>query len=77
MIKLLEHYNKTCLYQKVGYLFEKYYADKIPNDFYKICLSKIGNKVIYLDHNSSRAKLNSKWKLMVKENMGVLPDEIY
>ena len=77
VIKLLEHYNKTCLYQKVGYLFEKYYADKIPNDFYKICLSKIGNKVIYLDQNSSRAKLNSKWKLMVKENMGVLPDEIY
>lgn len=77
VIKLLEYYDKAYLYQKVGYLFEKYYGDKISDDFYKLCLSKIGNKVNYLDSHSVGARLNSKWKLMVKENMGGLPDELY
>ena len=77
VIKLLKHYDKAYLYQKVGYLFEKHYGDKIPNGFYKLCLSKIGNKVFYLEPNSTKAKLNSKWKLMVKENMGGLPDELF
>ena len=77
VIKLLKHYDKAYLYQKVGYLFEKHYGDKIPNDFYKLCLSKIGNKVFYLEPNSTKAKLNSKWKLIVKENMGGLPDELF
>ena len=77
VIKLLEHYDKTYLYQKVGYLFEKHYGNKIPDDFYKLCLSKIGNKIFYLEPNSTRTKLNSKWKLMVKENIGGLPDELF
>ena len=77
VIKLLKHYEKTYLYQKVGYLLEKHYGDKISDDFYKLCLSKIGKKVFYLEPNSTRAKLNSKWKLMVKENMGGLPDELF
>lgn len=74
---LLKHYDKAYLYQKVGYLFEKYYGDMIPDSFYKLCLSKIGNKVFYLEPNSKRAKLNTKWKLMVKEKMGGLPDELF
>ena len=77
VIQLLNHYDKAYLYQKVGYLFEKYYGDKIPDTFYKLCLSKIGTKVYYLEPKTTRAKLNSKWKLMVKENMGGLPSELY
>lgn len=77
VIKLLKHYDKTFLYQKVGYLFEKYYGDKIPADFYELCLSKKGKKIFYLEPNSPRTKLNSKWKLMVKDNMGGLPDELF
>lgn len=77
VIKLLNHYDKTYLYQKVGYLFEKHYGNKIPKEFYKLCLSKIGHKVFYLEPNSSRAKFNAKWKLMIKENMGRLPDGLF
>ena len=77
VIKLLEYHNKSFLYQKVGYLFEKYYGDSVPNDFYNLCLSKIGNKVFYLEKNSVKAKLNSKWKLMIKDNKGGLPDELF
>lgn len=77
VINLLKHYDKTYLYQKAGYLFEKHYGDKMPDEFYQLCLSKIGNKVFYLEPNSSRAKLNSKWKLMVREKMGGLPDELF
>ena len=77
VIKLLKNYDKTYLYQKVGYLFEKHYGDKIPNGFYKLCLSKIGKKVFYLESNSTKAKLNSKWKLMIKENSRKPLDELF
>ena len=77
VVKLLKNYDKTYLYQKVGYLFEKHYGDKIPNGFYKLCLSKIGKKVFYLESNSTKAKLNSKWKLMIKENSRKPLDELF
>ena len=65
---LLKHYDKMSLYQKVGYLFEKHFGDKIPQSFYELCSSKIGSKKIYLDCVPGRAKLISKWNLMVQNN---------
>ena len=35
---LLKHYDKSFLYQKVGYLFEKHFGEEIPESFYKLCL---------------------------------------
>ncbi len=76
IIILLEFYNKAFLYQKVGYLFEKYYGEKIPKSFYELCLSKIGTKKMYLDCTPGRTKLISKWNLIVK-NDGGLPNELF
>lgn len=76
IIMLLEFYNKAFLYQKVGYLFEKYYGEKIPKSFYELCLSKIGTKRMYLDCTPGRTKLISKWNLIVK-NDGGLPNELF
>lgn len=76
VIMLLEFYNKAFLYQKVGYLFEKYYGEKIPKSFYELCLSKIGTKRMYLDCTPGRTKLISKWNLIVK-NDGGLPNELF
>lgn len=76
IIMLLEFYNKAFLYQKVGYLFEKYYGEKIPKSFYELCLSKIGTKRMYLDCTPGRTKLISKWNLIVK-NDGDLPNELF
>ena len=74
--KLLKYYDKAFLYQKVGYLFEKHFGSEIPALFYKMCLSKIGNKKMYLDCVPGRTKLISKWKLFIKDDGGT-PDELF
>lgn len=62
---LLKYYDKSFLYQKVGYLFEKYFGKEVPESFYELCMSKIGKKINYLDASVDYSKLVSKWKLMV------------
>ena len=73
--KLLEYYDKAYLYQKVGYLFEKHFGDRIPDSFYQMCLSKSGNKIFYFEAKVGFAKLVLKWKLMVPLERS-FPDEI-
>ena len=73
---LLKAYDKNLLYQKVGYLFEKHFGNDIPEEFYKECLKHSGNTVIYLECNTGEGKLNTKWKLMIKEE-GDLPNELF
>lgn len=76
IITLLKFYDKAVLYQKVGYLFEKHFGDKIPSSFYQLCLEKKGNTKIYLNCTPGRAKLISQWNLLVRDE-GDLPDELY
>ena len=76
VIKMLEYYDKAYLYQKVGYLFEKYFGDRVPESFYQLCLSRSGNKVQYFEAKVGFAKLVLKWKLMVPTERS-MPDEIY
>ena len=73
---LLKHYGKTFLYQKVGYLFEKHFGDEVPESFYKLCLSKIGNKINYFEAKVGYSKLVLKWKLMVPLERSE-PDELF
>lgn len=74
--KMLEYYDKTYLYQKVGYLFEKHFGNRIPESFYQLCLSKSGNKIQYFETEVGFAKLVLKWKLMVPKERS-MPDEIF
>ncbi len=76
VIKMLEYYDKAFLYQKVGYLFEKYFGDKIPGPFYKLCLSKAGNKIRYFEAKVGYAKFVLKWRLMVPTERSI-PDDIF
>ena len=76
IIKMLEYYDKAFLYQKVGYLFEKYFGNRVPDSFYQLCLSKSGNKIQYFEAKVGFAKLVLKWKLMVPTERS-FPDEIY
>ena len=76
VINMLNYYNKAFLYQKVGYLFEKYFGNKMPEYFYQLCLSKSGNKIRYFEAEVGFARLVLKWKLMVPKERN-LPDEIY
>ena len=76
VIKMLEYYDKAYLYQKVGYLFEKHFGNRVPDSFYQLCLSKSGNKIQYFESKVGHAKLVHKWKLMVP-NERSMPNEIY
>lgn len=76
VIKMLNHYDKAFLYQKVGYLFEKYFGDRVPQSFYELCLSKSGNKIQYFEAKVGYAKLVLKWKLMVPKERD-FPYEIF
>ena len=73
---LLKHYDKAFLYQKVGYLFEKHFGNDVPESFYKLCLSKIGNKINYFESKTGYSKLVLKWKLMVPIERSE-PDELF
>lgn len=73
---MLEYYDKAFLYQKVGYLFEKYFGDRVPESFYQLCLSRIGNRIQYFEAKVGFAKLVLKWKLMVPTERD-FPNEIY
>lgn len=73
---ILKTYNKKYLYQKVGYLLEKHFGDQIPQTFYEECLQHIGNTIIYFESKIGKAKLNAKWKLMIKEE-GNIPDVLF
>ena len=76
VITMLTYYDKAYLYQKVGYLFDKHFGNRVPESFYQLCLSKSGNKIQYFESNVGFAKLVLKWKLMVPKERS-MPDEIY
>ena len=76
VIKMLEHYNKSFLYQKVGYLFEKYFGNQFPDSFYQLCLSKSGNKIRYFEAKVGYSKLVFKWRLMVPKERN-FPNEVH
>ena len=73
---LLKRFDKASLYQKVGYLFEKHFGEDIQRSFYELCLSKVGNKVVYFEAKVGYSKRVSKWKLMVPLER-VVPDELF
>ena len=75
VVKMLEYYDKAYLYQKVGYLFEKHFGDRVPKSFYQLCLSRSGNKVQYFEAKVGFAKLVLKWKLMVPKERN-MPNDI-
>lgn len=76
VVKLLNYHNKAFLYQKVGYLFEKYFGNEVPDSFYELCLSKSGNTIRYFYVRTGSAKYIRKWKLMVPKERD-LPTELY
>lgn len=76
VIKMLEFYDKGILYQKVGYLFEKYFEDRVPKSFYTLCLSKSSKKTYYFETKVGFSKFIPKWKLMVQFDRD-FPNDIF
>lgn len=48
---------KRSYIRKLATYLKKHYGDEIPEEFYKLCLSKIGNKINYFESKVGYSKL--------------------
>jgi len=79
--KLFEYltlYDTQFLYQKSGYIFEKYQEDLGVNDeLINICLKKVGESIRYFDEDAKKGNgmFVKKWNLIVPKNIIIDSDE--
>jgi len=65
LLVYLEAYNIQALYQKSGYIFEKYKNHfDLTDKFFEACKSKIKHGVVYLVDDLSDTKFNKTWQVM-------------
>ncbi len=71
LIEALDEYNKMFLYQKVGYLLEKYNDQlNLGEDFFAKCKSHLTNKANYLMRDEfKKVSLNKEWNLLVPRDI--------
>ncbi|MDY0372912.1 MAG: type IV toxin-antitoxin system AbiEi family antitoxin [Candidatus Izemoplasmatales bacterium] len=61
----LKAYDIQSLYQKSGYILEKYHDTfGLTNHFFEMCKSKIKQGIVYLVDDSSGSKFNNTWQVM-------------
>lgn len=68
LLRYLAIYNNQFLYQKAGYLLSK--NQKIlglSDEFFKVCLEKIGKSKRYLSSDYKNGKYDSTWQLVIPE----------
>lgn len=59
------------LYQKAGYIFEKYQKDfGVKDELIYTCLKKVGSSIRYFDEDAreGNGRLVKKWNLIVPES---------
>ena len=71
LLRYLELYNLQILYQKTGFILEKFKENlKLPESFFKVCKSKIGKSTRYLLPNTgSGVTFNKEWNLVVPNDL--------
>lgn len=68
LLRYLAMYDNQFLYQKAGYLLSK--NQKIlglSDEFFKVCLEKIGKSKRYLSSDYKNGKYDSTWQLIIPE----------
>lgn len=65
ILKYLNAYNIQALYQKSGYILEKYnHKFNFSSDFYISCKKNIKHGIVYLIDQSNQSKYDNKWQVM-------------
>ena len=80
LLGYLAIYDKCFLYQKTGYILEKFKNElRLSEAFFKKCSSGISLSTRYLfrQNNYANWKLNSKWNLVVPEYLTSMEDDEY
>ncbi len=80
LMKYLETYNNSFLYQKTGFIASEYQAYlKVSNHFIEECRRRVGNSKRYLTNDIPDAAYAGEWKLVYPKHMksiknGVIED---
>lgn len=70
LLKYLEKYDSTFLYQKIGFIAEEYQPEMgISDEFVKICEERSGNSKRYLTGGISEPSYSGKWRLVYPRNI--------
>ena len=70
LLKYLEEYNNSFLYQKTGFIVEEYQSEMgISEGFVKICGERSGNSKRYLSRGISEPAYSAKWRLVYPRNI--------
>lgn len=71
LMKYLKIYDIQFLYQKAGYILEHFQDElKLPGSFFEFCRQNIVKSKRYLgDKDDKNLVYNSKWRLLVPENL--------
>ncbi|MDD8048015.1 MAG: hypothetical protein PHH04_00300 [Thomasclavelia sp.] len=68
LMDYLNIYQKTVLYQKVGFILSENNRFNISSKFYEECKSHIGNSKCYLTNDHTISTLDKTWNVMVPRN---------
>lgn len=70
LLESLEMYNRSQLYQKVGYILESFKEDLcLPEDFFNKCESKISSSKTYLFEKEDDFVYFERWKLYAPKEL--------
>lgn len=77
IIEMITYYDEVFLYQKVGYILNKFKERlNLSDKLFDICKSKITNKIQYLDKHDNETIYVSEWKLYVPEYLEYEMEEV-
>ena len=70
LLKVLENYDQSQLYQKVGYILEIFKDELyLPDIFFEECERKISHSKIYLFEKQSDFVFHKQWKLYAPKDL--------
>ena len=67
LMKYLEKYENHFLYQKTGYILERYLKEELSDSFFAECKEKAGKSTRYLSSDYKKGTFVSEWNLVVPE----------
>lgn len=73
LFEYLELYDVQFLYQKAGYIFERYKIDfGIKDELIDACQKKVGEGIRYFDEDAKNGNgiLVKKWNLIISKEIG-------
>ena len=77
LMKYLEAYNSSFLYQKTGFIANEYQTYlKVSDQFIEECRKRVGNSKRYLTNGITEAAYANEWKLVYQKYMKVIKNGV-